>query len=72
MCLRKHGENVRFGSLADIAARDGDVRFTPANGHSQCLHQCLLSAISRPNTGEMLSRLDLRRHPAPAEADAQC
>jgi hypothetical protein len=24
-----------------------------------------------PTTGEMLSRLDLR-HPAPAEADAQC
>ena len=29
----------RHGSLADIAARIGDVRFTPTNGHSQCLHQ---------------------------------
>ena len=39
--------NVRFGSLADIAARLRHVRFTPESGHAQRQHQCPLSANSR-------------------------
>ena len=39
--------DFRFGSLADIRARTGHVRFTPNSGHVQGRHQCPLSAISR-------------------------
>jgi hypothetical protein len=28
------GANVRFGSKADMARSNGDVRFTPKSGHS--------------------------------------
>jgi len=38
--------NVRFGSLADIGAATSHVRFTPERGHVQCIHPCLLWAIS--------------------------
>ena len=40
------------------------VRFTPKNGHSQCLHQCLLSAISGhrydQESNESISRSTVR------------
>jgi hypothetical protein len=42
-----HQPDVRFGSLADIRERLGDVRFTPKSRHGHRRHQCLLSAISR-------------------------
>ena len=62
--------NVRFGSLADIAARIGDVRFTPTNGHSQCLHQSLLSANSRPHdrADSLAELLAVTRRPARLES----
>ena len=39
-------DEVCFGSLADIRARNRDVRFTPRSGHALRPHQCLLSANS--------------------------
>src|SRR5215470_7433947 len=39
--------DVRFGSKADIAARQCDVRFTPKSGHSSAQSPCLLSAKKR-------------------------
>src|SRR5262249_29535927 len=39
--------NVRFGSLADIRERIGDVGFTLQNGHAERGHRCPLSANSR-------------------------
>ena len=42
VCTARH----RFGSLADIEARIGDVRFAPKSGHAHRRHQCLLSAKS--------------------------
>jgi hypothetical protein len=33
-CVVRHTPNVRFGSLADMATSQRDVRFTPDNGHS--------------------------------------
>src|SRR5262245_39694775 len=38
--------NVRFGSKADICFAIGHVRLTPESGHVQCIHLCLLWAIS--------------------------
>jgi hypothetical protein len=41
--------NVRFGSLADIAAGQRDVRFTPNSGHGALLVQTRLrDSISIP------------------------
>jgi hypothetical protein len=40
------GEDVRFGSKADIGAYGRYVRFTPKSGHFQRLPRCPLSAIS--------------------------
>jgi hypothetical protein len=37
---------VRFGSLADMATGQRDVRFTPESGHLQCTSACPLSAKS--------------------------
>ena len=45
--IRAGNGDVRVGSLADIARRTSDVRFTPKSGHAERRHQCLLSAISR-------------------------
>jgi hypothetical protein len=39
-------QHVRFGSLADVEARERDVRFTPESGHSRVSIECLLSANS--------------------------
>ena len=44
--LLRHLSTVCFGSLADIGARISDVRFTPANGHSERQHRRPLSAKS--------------------------
>jgi hypothetical protein len=41
------GNNVRYGSLADIGQPIRDVRFTPESRHVQHRNQCLLCAISR-------------------------
>jgi hypothetical protein len=38
--------DVRFGSLADISERTGDVRFTPESGHAERQHRRPLSANS--------------------------
>ena len=40
-------KHVCFGSLADIRARTGHVRFTPKSGHAQSRYQCLVSARPR-------------------------
>ena len=39
--------NVRFGSKADIAERETNVRFTPKSGHRLSLSECALCAKSR-------------------------
>ena len=39
--------NFRFGSLADITARFGNVRFTPNSGHSSARFACPLCANNR-------------------------
>jgi hypothetical protein len=38
--------DVRFGSLADIRAANGHVRFTPESGHVRCNYRCPLWANS--------------------------
>ena len=38
--------DVCFGSKADIAECETNVRFTPESGHLQCKPSCLLWAIS--------------------------
>src|SRR5262249_2859539 len=38
--------NVRFGSITDIEASWGNVRFTPKSGHRLSLSGCLLCAKS--------------------------
>jgi len=38
--------HVRFGSLADIRQRIGDLRFIPRSRHAHLRHRCPLSAIS--------------------------
>ena len=40
------GSDVRFGSLADIAAALPNVRFTPESGHNRAFWACPLSANS--------------------------
>ena len=37
---------VRFGSKADMAACQRDVRFTPESGHSQCKNNVRLVPIA--------------------------
>jgi hypothetical protein len=67
LMARRLASNVRDGSLAGIAARIGDLRFTPTNGHFQCLHQCLQSA--------MCGRLPVgksKRHAASLVGAAMC
>ena len=39
-------DDVRFGSLADMATLIGDVRFTPKSGHQSVRPRCPLSANS--------------------------
>src|SRR5262249_51709366 len=39
--------NVRFGALADIGARQINVRFTPGSGHWKSIAECPLCAKSR-------------------------
>ena len=56
--LVKGDTDVRFGSLADMTALFGDVRFTPENGHAEDGLGCPLSAKSRHlTTKEMLNEL---------------
>jgi len=38
------GQNVRFGSKADIEARPINVRFTPESGHRNSVVECPLCA----------------------------
>jgi len=40
------GDDVRFGSKADIGANVADVRFTPESGHFRIRLRCPLSAKS--------------------------
>ena len=40
--------DVRFGSKADMARSNCDVRFTPNSGHPSTQSKCLLWAISGP------------------------
>jgi len=44
--IRARGDNVRFGSQADISACVGHVRFTPESGHTAGCTKCPLSAKS--------------------------
>ena len=45
MCLSRH--NVRFGSLADICAAKGDVRFAPNSDRESVFPQRAMSALPR-------------------------
>ena len=40
-------DDVRFGSLADLAPQIRDVSLTPKSRHAQRRHQCLLGATNR-------------------------
>jgi len=44
--IRVRGDDVRFGSKADIGTWITDVRFTPESGHFQRRLRCPLSAKS--------------------------
>ena len=55
------GNNVRYGSLADIGQPIRDVRFAPESRHVQHRNQCLLCAISR-HRGLRLSSGDAAGH----------
>ena len=47
--------NVRFGSLADISERIGDVRFSPESGHAERQQRRPLIASSGHKAGSMRS-----------------
>ena len=47
MVTQPHAVDVRFGSIADIATKLGDVRFTPESGQVHCNSPCRLRAKSR-------------------------
>jgi hypothetical protein len=51
--------HVRFGSLADIARRIQDVRFTPESGHAQRPHQYPLVPIADIDNGNQRNLLVL-------------
>jgi len=46
LTLNRAAANVRFGSKADIGARQSNVRFTPKSGHCSGLMRCPLCAKS--------------------------
>jgi hypothetical protein len=51
--------NVRFGSKADIASINWDVRFTPKSGHWFYVSGCPLCAKSRPSAMQQKDRYSI-------------
>src|SRR4029077_17924005 len=46
LAIGPRGNNVRFGSKADMCAAISNVRFAPESGHVRCTQRCPLRANS--------------------------